>query len=114
MPKRLTLNQTVEVPVKAEHVPYSRQYHPHGDIAPEPVGPMAKVSSRTRAIMLLEEVIGRPENMLALDKALQAEFEAGPTRFFRTYVMPFIPKHTKLDVKGLPVEIRLVNVTVNQ
>jgi len=53
MPKRLTLNQTVEVPVKAEHVPYSRQYHPHGDIAPEPVGPMAKVSSRTRAIMLL-------------------------------------------------------------
>lgn len=71
-----------------------------------------KVSGRTRAVMLVEEVIGRSDNLIILDKALQAEFEADPAKFFRVYVMPFIPKESRVEVTKFPVEIRLVNVQV--
>ncbi len=112
MKERSTLNTVVSIPVKATVVPPTR-YVPHN--APPPadlIQTPKKVSGRTRAVMLLEEVIGRSKNMVALDEALQAEFEEDPTKFFRIYIMPFMPKKVKLEEHGLPVEIRLVNVNL--
>ncbi len=111
MTTRNKLNDTtVTVPLKPK--PATR-YVPHNappltDLVKTP----KKVGGRTRSVMLLEEILSRPHNMLALDEAFQAEFEKDPTKFFRMYVLPFMPKKVKIVDQGLPVEIRLVNVNV--
>ncbi|MCW4050389.1 MAG: hypothetical protein NWE89_11715 [Candidatus Bathyarchaeota archaeon] len=98
------------MPTKRAHVkPWSRRYlAANQERTQDPQSPMARVSGRTRAVMLLEDLLGKRNNLLALDKALQAEFDADAAKFFRVYVMPFIPREAKLEVSRHPIEIHLV------
>ncbi len=111
---RATLNASVALPMNPTVVKGSRGYHRHNEPPPQISGPAVKVSGRTRANLLLEELLGKAGNLLKLDESLQAEFDVDPARFFRVYVMPFLPKETKLQDSRLPIEIRLVNVNVNR
>lgn len=110
MKRRFLLPETtgtqVVVPRKAK--PWSRNHHHHNEERVQSLAKGTVKSGRARAWLLLEGLLGKEKNLQVLDLALQAEFDKDPTKFIRTYVMPFVPKQTKLEVTRLPVEIRLV------
>ena len=85
-------------------------YKPHNAPSSQPSGPPARVSGRTRAVLLIEGLLSKCENLVKLDQAFQAEFDRDPTRFYRTYIVPFLPKDSRgvAEVK-LPIVIHFTN-----
>ncbi len=54
---------------------------------------------RARALMALDAMLTKKENAKALSNALEAEFNRNPVRFFRTIVMPLLPREARLTLE---------------
>jgi len=54
-------------------------------------------SGRAKALAALDSMIGKKRNLLQLSKALETEFKEHPMTFFRTIIMPLLPKESKLE-----------------
>ena len=62
-----------------------------------PVGrPKGSYGGRIQALAALDRMLGKKKNQSMLVKALEQEFQADPVRFFKTVVMPLLPRESKL------------------
>ena len=67
-------------------------------ISGNPAGrPAGIVSGRMRVIQILDDILRENEDVMR--QALQAEMRKNPPRFFRTFVMPLLPKEAVLSIQ---------------
>ena len=59
--------------------------------------PKGSVGGRTLALRSLDQMLGKRKNQRALITALEKEFQSNPVRFFRSIIMPLLPKESKLS-----------------
>ena len=75
-------------------------------------------SGRTKALNVLDALLGDEQNLKVLKKSLLDKFKESPADFFKTYVMPLIPKNVKLDIAGTmglhPIQNELEKLTTEQ
>lgn len=63
-----------------------------------PVGrPKGSYGGRIQALASLDKLLARPRNQQALIKALEKDLQADPVRFFKTVIMPLLPRESKLS-----------------
>ena len=68
-------------------------------ISGNPAGrPKGSYGGRIKALAVLDRVLAKKKNQSALMKALEQEFEKDPVRFFKTIIMPLLPKESKLKL----------------
>ena len=60
--------------------------------------PKGSYGGRIQALASLDKVIGKRKNLASLEKALELEFRRDPVRFFRSIIMPLLPKESKLEL----------------
>jgi len=58
------------------------------------------VSGRMQALRLLDEVLGKSKSKRKLNAALAKELKDHPIDFFKTIIMPLLPKESKLAVSN--------------
>ena len=58
--------------------------------------PKGSYGGRIQALASLDRMLGRKRNQLVLVKALEQDFLSNPVRFFKTVVMPLLPRESKL------------------
>ena len=64
-----------------------------------PVGrPKGSYGGRIQALAALDRMLGKKKNQVVLTKALEEEFLSNPVRFFKTVVMPLLPRESKLKL----------------
>ena len=62
-----------------------------------PVGrPKGSYGGRIQALASLDRMLGKKRNQVVLTKALEEDFLKNPVRFFKTVVMPLLPRESKL------------------
>ena len=59
--------------------------------------PKGTSGGRVQALAALDVMLGKKKNRTALVKALEKEFLADPVRFFRSIIMPLLPREAKLS-----------------
>jgi hypothetical protein len=59
--------------------------------------PKGSVGGRTLALASLDKMLARRKNQRALIAALENELQGNPVRFFRTVIMPLLPREAKLS-----------------
>ncbi len=63
-----------------------------------PVGrPKGSYGGRIMALASLDKLLARKKSQQALIRALEKELLANPVRFFRTMIMPLLPRESKLS-----------------
>jgi hypothetical protein len=68
-------------------------------VSGNPVGrPKGSYGGRIQALAALDRMLGKKKNQSVLVKALEQEFVADPVRFFKTVVMPLLPRESKLKL----------------
>ena len=60
--------------------------------------PKGSYGGRIQALAGLDKLLARKKNQQALILALEKELQANPIRFFKTVIMPLLPKESKLSV----------------
>ena len=60
--------------------------------------PKGSYGGRMQALAGLDKLLARKKNQQALILALEKELQANPIRFFKTVIMPLLPKESKLSV----------------
>ncbi len=63
-------------------------------------GARGERGGRARALAELDRILAKSENQKAMMTALEKELRANPFRFFRTVVMPLLPRDATLAVDG--------------
>ena len=64
-----------------------------------PVGrPKGSYGGRIQALAALDRMLGKKKNQTVLVKALEQEFVSNPVRFFKTIIMPLLPRESKLKL----------------
>ena len=64
-----------------------------------PVGrPKGSYGGRIQALAALDRMLGKKRNQSILVKALEQEFQTDPVRFFKTVIMPLLPRESKLKL----------------
>jgi len=58
--------------------------------------PKGSYGGRIQALATLDRMLGKRKNQGKLVKALEKEFDADPVRFFKSIVMPLLPRESKL------------------
>ena len=75
-------------------------------------------SGRTKALNVLDALLGEEKNLKLLKKSFLDKFMENPADFFKTYVMPLIPKNVQLDIAGTiglhPIQNELEKLTDEQ
>ena len=68
--------------------------------------PKGSYTGRIQALMELDRILARSSNKRLLSEVLQKEFRADPLKFFKTVIMPLLPRESKLamDHEGHRVE----------
>lgn len=76
--------------------------------------PKGAGGGRTLALANLDKMVARPRNQELLIRALEREFKKDPVGFFRTMIMPLLPKEAKVSVDhdGIVEWRSLVGTTV--
>lgn len=70
-----------------------------GNKAGRPRGrPKGSIGGRMQALMMLDKVLGKRKSQRGLAEALEKELHEDPLGFFKTIVMPLLPKESKLAV----------------
>ena len=77
------------------HDPKTGKFIPGNGAAP---GLGRGASGRTKALRILDAMMAKDENQERLGKALQASFEKNPVKFFRTFVVPLLPKESRVEM----------------
>ena len=62
--------------------------------------PRGAGGGRTLALANLDKMLARSRNQALLIRALEKEFKADPVRFFRTMIMPLLPREAKLAIEN--------------
>jgi len=66
-------------------------------VSGNPMGrPKGSYGGRIQALAALDRMLGKKKNQTVLVKALEKEFLANPVRFFKTVIMPLLPRESKL------------------
>jgi hypothetical protein len=60
--------------------------------------PKGSYGGRIQALAELDRMMGRGQNKRLLARALQEEFRKDPMGFFRSVIMPLLPKESKVAV----------------
>jgi hypothetical protein len=60
--------------------------------------PKGSYGGRIQALAGLDRLLERKKNQAALIKALEADLHANPVRFFKTVIMPLLPREARLSV----------------
>jgi len=60
--------------------------------------PKGSSGGRVRALAALDTMLGKRKNQRVLVQALEAEFQGNPVRFFKTIIMPLLPREAKLSL----------------
>ncbi len=58
--------------------------------------PKGSYGGRIQALAGLDRLLAQRKNQKALIRALEAELQANPVRFFRTVIMPLLPRESRL------------------
>ena len=61
--------------------------------------PKGTSGGRVQALAALDVMLAKRKNQRALVKALESEFLGNPVRFFKTIIMPLLPREAKLSVE---------------
>ena len=61
-------------------------------------GPKGSYGGRIQALACLDKLMASKKKQRALIAALDKEFTKDPVRFFRTFIMPLLPKESKLAI----------------
>ena len=62
-----------------------------------PVGrPKGSYGGRIQALASLDKILAKKKNLVSLEKALEVDFQKDPVRFFKSVIMPLLPKESKL------------------
>ena len=68
-------------------------------VSGNPVGrPKGSYGGRIAALAAMDQMLGKKKKQVALVKALEAEFDKDPVTFFKTFVMPLLPKESKVQL----------------
>lgn len=59
--------------------------------------PKGSYGGRIQALAGLDALLTKKKNQRALIDALEKELQANPVRFFRTVIMPLLPRESKLS-----------------
>ena len=59
--------------------------------------PKGAGGGRTLALANLDKMLARPRNQGLLIRAMEREFKKDPVRFFRTMIMPLLPREARLE-----------------
>lgn len=62
--------------------------------------PKGSCGGRTRALIALDKMIGRKRNEGKIIQALEEYLDEKPLEFFKTIVMPLLPKESKVAVES--------------
>ena len=60
--------------------------------------PKGSVGGRMQALVLLDKILGKRKSQRSLTTALETELKKNPLGFFKTIIMPLLPKESKLAV----------------
>ncbi len=60
--------------------------------------PKGSVGGRVLALTSLDKLLARRKNQRALIAALEKDMQRDPVRFFKTVIMPLLPKESKLSI----------------
>jgi hypothetical protein len=60
--------------------------------------PKGSYGGRIQALAALDRMLGKKKNQVVLTKALEEEFVKDPVRFFKSVVMPLLPRESKLKL----------------
>lgn len=60
--------------------------------------PKGSYGGRMQALQLLDKILGKRKSQRGLTEALEAELERDALGFFKTIVMPLLPKESKVAV----------------
>ena len=60
--------------------------------------PKGSYGGRIQALATLDRMMGKKRCQKELEKALEAYFMADPVTFFKTIIMPLLPKESKLQL----------------
>jgi hypothetical protein len=76
--------------------------------------PKGSYGGRIQALAGLDKLLARKKNQQALIAALEKDLQKDPVRFFKTVIMPLLPKESKLsfDHDGIVEWRSLLGVTV--
>jgi hypothetical protein len=55
---------------------------------------------RTQALASMDHMLAKSKNKQQLEREMEEEFQKGAMKFFRTYVMPLLPKESKVAVEN--------------
>ena len=58
--------------------------------------PKGSYGGRIQALASLDKLLARKANQKALIQALEADLRADPVRFFKTVIMPLLPRESRL------------------
>ena len=59
--------------------------------------PKGSSGGRVQALAALDVMLAKRKNQRALEKALEMELLGNPVRFFKTIIMPLLPRESKLS-----------------
>ena len=71
-----------------------------GNVANPVGGRKRPIGGRTAALLVLDQIIGKRKNKVVLGEAIQEAFTKDPLGFFKSVIMPLIPKEAKLAVEA--------------
>ena len=60
--------------------------------------PKGSYGGRIQALAALDKMLAKRRNMTTLERALEADFKKNPVRFFKSVIMPLLPKESKLEL----------------
>ncbi len=61
--------------------------------------PKGSAGGRVKALMALDAMLAKRKNQRALVQALESDFIGNPVRFFKTVVMPLLPREARLSLE---------------
>jgi hypothetical protein len=59
--------------------------------------PKGSYGGRIMALASLDKLLARRKNQSAIIRALEKDLQANPVRFFKTVIMPLLPRESKLS-----------------
>lgn len=97
-----TINKETDKSSQNQSKPWEFKPGQSGNPAGKPKG---SIGGRARALLMLDEIMAKAGNLKLLGEEFQKAFKAKPLSFFKTYVMPLLPKETKLTGDGIQINI---------
>lgn len=70
--------------------------------------PKDSFTGRHQALIVLDKVMAEAKNKKKLEEKFQQAFDSNPLAFFRTYIMPLLPRNINLKQDLEPAIIKII------